>query len=89
MIFRSSARNRLVLAWPRAMKVVWQAICAPKAQMPAKKMGMVFTTRSISACSWVNSRAGTPGNSTSSRQHTTVTPIVIFSSRRKVSRTRA
>ena len=34
-IFRRQASSRLIFAWPRAMKLCWHPICAPKAKMPA------------------------------------------------------
>ncbi len=70
------------------MKVLWQAIWAPKAQMPPKKRGMTRDTSWISSCSGVKIRASTPGIRATMTKAEQVTVMVTASSRLKVCRTR-
>ena len=88
-ILRSSARKRLIFACPSAMNVLWQAICAPNAQMPPKKMGIMRLTMAISSASCVNMRASKPGRSTASKNPPKQTSSITRSRRPKALRTRA
>ena len=71
------------------MKADWQAIWAPKAQMPPKNTGITRATSWTSSSSSLNSMARGPGMSSTMRKALTVAVRVTRSSSQKVRRTRA
>ena len=65
MNFRVTATRMDSLARSSAVKVIWQAVCAPKSTSTAKYTRMAGVANAISEASEVKMEANTPGKSNS------------------------